>query len=512
MTIVNTKYGKIQGYTENGLKIFKGIPYAEAPIRDLRFSPPVAKKPWDGILNTMEFGPCAYQGDALETTDKIPIYIEGKLYHIQLEKLGPESEDCLNLNIWTPTTDNKKRPVMFWIHGGAFKTGTANTNLSDGSKLAQYGDVVVVSINYRLGALGYLYIPGVTANAGQLDQILALEWVHDNIHLFGGDPNNVTLFGESAGGYAVVTLCAMPAAKGLFQKVIVQSSPLVDPNADEKPTKTLMHKLGIKDIDTLREVSAQEIIKSQVEISKGLDMGFKPQIDCKTLPIHPLKAFQAGECKDIDFIMGTNLDEFMVFIAADPSLSKINDEKSLKSILIMVGIQKEKINTILSTYKNAREGKCSNAPKQLLSAIMTDMIFRIPTIRLVEDQSKYQPNTYNYLFTWSSPAFDGKLGSFHGLELPYVFNRLDSPELKPLIGLKPYYDLSSKIMAAWTSFAHNGNPNTDELPQWPAFDNINRATMIFGEKVEMLNAPLDQERAVWNDIKDYLKALASSQT
>jgi len=513
MDTVNTKYGKIQGYTENGMEIFKGIPYAEAPIGKLRFSPPVAKKPWDGVLKALEFGPCAYQGNTADIIDELEVPTDGEIYHVQTKKLEPESEDCLSLNIWTPATDSGKRPVMFWIHGGAFKTGSAKVDDHDGSALAKSGDVVVVTINYRLGALGYLYIPGVTANAGQLDQILALKWVHDNIHLFGGDPNNVTIFGGSAGGYSVITLCAMPAAKGLFQRVISQSPPLVDPIPDESPTKNLMNKLGIKegDIDTLREIPVAEIIKVQDKISKGLDTGFRPQIDGETLPIHPLKAFQSGECKNIDLMMGTTLDEFTIFVTTDPSLSKINDEQSLIRILAQIGIEKKKIKNILMTYKKAREGKYSNEPKQLLIALLTDMIFRIPTLCLLEDQSKNQPNTYSYLFTWVSPAFNGALGSFHGLETVYVFRQLDDPELKPLIGLKPNYNLSSKIKAAWTSFARNGNPNNDQLPQWPTYEINNRATMIFGEKIEVLNAPFDQERAIWDEITDFLKGFSKIQ-
>ena len=497
MTIVNTKYGKIQGYTENGLNIFKGIPYAEAPIGELRFSPPIAKKPWDGILKTLEYGPCAYQISI--TSGEISINVDGEIYHHKPTKPKSESEDCLSLNIWTPATDSGKRPVMFWIHGGGFDGGTASADTSDGSALAKIGDVVVVTINYRLGALGYLYIPGVTANMGQLDQILALKWVHDNIHLFGGDPNNVTIFGGSAGGYAVVTLCAMPAAKGFFQRVIAQGTPPVDPKPDEGPTKNLMNKLGIKqgDIDALRIIPAQEIIKAQSEVSKGSILSFRPQIDGKTLPIHPLEAFKAGDCKDIDLMMGTNLDEGSLFIAINPALNNLNDE-SIIGALAITGTEKEKIEKILTTYKNAREGNYSNEPRQLLSAILTDMIFRLPTIRLLEDQSKYQPNTYNYLFTWPSPLLGGKLGSMHGLEGPYVFNQLENPEHKLSLGPNPDYDLSTKMMAAWTSFARNGNPNNDQLPHWPAYDTNSRATMIFGNKVEVLNAIFEQERAVWD--------------
>jgi para-nitrobenzyl esterase len=499
MTLVETKYGKIQGYTENGIEVFKGIPYAEAPIGELRFSPPVAKKPWNGILNALEYGPCAYQ--VIMPLD-LEIKVDGNVYHHHPIKLEPQSEDCLYLNIWTPSSDNGKRPVMFFIHGGGFDGGTASTDSVNGTAFAQNGDVVLVTINYRLGALVYLFIPGMTANVGQLDQILALEWVRDNIHNFGGDPNNVTIFGGSAGGIAVVSLCAMPKAKGLFHRVIAMGTPRVDPIADDKLTTNLMNKLGVKsgDINALRKIPAQNIVKAQSEVSKGTLIGFRPQIDGETLPIHPLKAFQLGDCKDIDLLMGNTLDEAMLFIALNPAIANINDEETLVGVLAMTGIETEKLKKILNTYKNAREGKYSNEPKKLLSAIMTDLNFRLPTLRLLEAQSKYQPNTYNYLFTWPSPMFEGKLGSIHGLESIFIFNQLNNPEFKLFVGSNPDEDLCNKMMAAWTSFARNGNPNTNHLHQWSTYDINSRSTMIFGKKVEVLNGIFEQERAVWDEI------------
>ena len=249
--VIDTTSGKMQGYKEDDLVIFKGIPYAEPPIDELRFSPPAAKKRWDGVLEATKYGACSYQG------------------YTQLEdltgKLQPESEDCLNLNIWAPNIDNKKHPVMFWIHGGAFIMGGGIDPMYDGSALARRGDIVVVTINYRLGALGYSYIPDVTVNAGHLDQILALKWVHDNIELFGGDPNNVTIFGESAGGYSVVALAAMPAANGLFHRIIAQSAPAIDPKVTKKPTKKVMRMLGAGDINAFRKISPEKIIAAQNE-------------------------------------------------------------------------------------------------------------------------------------------------------------------------------------------------------------------------------------------------------
>jgi para-nitrobenzyl esterase len=492
--IIDTTYGKMQGYREKDLVIFKGVPYGEPPIDELRFSPPVAKKRWNGVLETTKYGSCAYQG------------------YTQLEdftgKLKPESEDCLNLNIWTPNVDNKKRPVMFWLHGGAFIFGGGVDPMYDGSTLAQRGDVVVVTINYRLGALGYLYIPGVTANVGQLDQILALKWVQDNIELFGGDPNNVTIFGESAGGYSVVALAAMPAAKGLFRRIIAQSAPAIDSKVTKKPTKNLMRALGIDkgDINALRKLSPEKIIDAQNKLS-GHDptnlLAFRPLIDGETLPIHPLKAFQNGDCKDIEFMIGTNLDEAKLFTALSPEISKMNNvdgEKLAIGYLGRLGIDITKSKAMIDTYKQAREGKYSTEPKEVLIALITDYIFRISTIRLLEAQSKHQSNTYNYMFTWPSPAFSGALGACHALELPFVFNTLSYPGFKIFVGKSPDLNaISYKMMDAWIAFARSGNPNNESIPQWPSYNVEKRSTMLINTEFKVVENLLDKERAAWDE-------------
>ncbi len=489
MTIVEVKSGKIKGYTEDNLHIFKGIPYAEPPIGDLRFNAPQAKKPWDSTLDATKFGPCAFQGyTALEE-------VTGKLQ--------PESEDCLTLNIWTPAIDDEKRPVMFWIHGGAFIMGGSRAPIFDGSALAQRGNVVIVTINYRLGAFGYLYIPGVTANVGQLDQILALKWVHDNIARFGGDPDNITIFGESAGAYAVITLAAMPTAKGLFRRIIAQSMPTIDPKVTKKPTKELMRALGIKsgDITALRKVAPEEIIKAQNEITKGGGLAFRPLIDGETLPEHPLTVFKEGKCKNIDLMMGTNLHEAKLFTSLDPSTSKINDEKAIMLYLGMMGINSENARNIINTYKKAREGIFSIEPKELLDSIVTDLMFRVATLQILEVQSIHQPNTYNYLFTWETSVNNGQLGACHALELPFVFNTLEEPGMEVLVGNAANTgDLCENMMDAWLSFAHSGNPNHDGIPDWPTYDKKSRATLLFGKEFKIANALFDKEREVWDGL------------
>ncbi|MFW9972622.1 MAG: carboxylesterase/lipase family protein [Candidatus Odinarchaeota archaeon] len=489
MTIVEVNCGKVKGYTENGIQIFKGIPYAEPPIGDLRFNPPQAKKTWNGVLEATEFGPCAFQGyTPLEE-------VTGKLQ--------PESEDCLTLNIWTPAIDDKKRPVMFWIHGGAFIMGGSRSPIYDSTDLVQRGDVVVVSINYRLGAFGFLFIPGITANVGQLDQVLALKWTHDNIAKFGGDPENITIFGESAGAYSVITMAAMPSAKGLFRRIIAQSMPAIDPKLTKKPTKDLMRALGLKtqDINELRKIPPEDIIKAQNEITKQGGLVFRPLIDGETFPVHPLTVFKEGKCKDIDLMMGTNMHEAKLFTSMNPLTRNIKDDKAIVLYLGMMGINSENARNVIDTYKKSREGILSNESKELLDSIATDLMFRVATVQILEAQSNYQPNTYNYLFTWETSALNGTLGSCHALELPFIFNTFKDPGMKLFVGNAGNTEnLCENMMDAWLSFAHNGNPNHNGIPHWPTYDNKTRATFLFGKELKIANALFDKERKVWNGL------------
>ncbi len=494
--IVETNSGKIQGYTDNGLQIFKGIPYASPPIDELRFSPPQPVEPWNDVLDATTYGPFPLQGaSALE---------------MFLGKASPQSEpDCLTLNIWTPETDDKDRPVMFWIHGGGFINGGAAVQVYDGSYLAQRGNTVIVTINYRLGAFGYLYIPDVTANVGQLDQIQALKWVKENIAKFGGDPNNITIFGESAGGEAVVTLLAMPAAKDLFQHVIAQSAPMVyNASAGKKSSEQLMSLLDIEagDIDALQKVPAKKIIRAQNKITnRGVItdlLPFSPRIDKKTLPKHPLEALRSGSANNADLIIGSNETELTLFTRLDPRMNKMDAEgmrKNINSIANLLGQDEKKANELINLYKENR--KDLRTPLDIMEVIGTDFVFRIPAIRISEAHHTHQSNTYNYIFTWQSPAFNGQFGAPHAVEIPFVFGTLNAPMIDQLVGKGPAADtLKEKTMATWISFAKNGNPNHDGIPKWPSYDAEKRATMLMGKKFEVVNALFDAERAAWENV------------
>jgi len=490
---IETKSGKIQGYKENGVEVFKNIPFAEPPLGDLRFAPPIAKKPWEGVLEATEYGPCAWQG------------------YTQLEEwLGkpePENEDCLNLNIWTPATDGKKRPVLFWIHGGAFVIGTGSQLIYDGAALVKRGDVIVVTINYRLGSFGFLYIKGKTINVGSLDQILALKWVNDNIEKFGGDPNNVTIFGQSAGGYSVVSLCAMPAAKGLFRRAISQSSPFIESKVSDKKSKKIMRKCGVKggDLDELRKISPEKIIEVQNAVFKAdpIDiLALRPQIFGDTFPKHPLKAFQEGDCKDIDFMIGTTSEEFKMFAMMDTLKDSIKSgaEKLLIGYMGMNGINSDRTAEIINIYKQAREAaNLSNEDLELFNALVTDYAFRVSTVRLLEAQAPHNSNNFNYQFTWPTTFMDGELGACHAIEVPFVFGNTEAGDFAKLIPGAPK-DLSEKLMDAWIAFARTGNPNHGGLPDWPSYNADTRATMLLGTECKVENAIFDKERQAWDGI------------
>lgn len=498
-TIVDTTSGKIQGYEEGDLRIFKGVPFAEPPIGDLRFKPPVSKTAGDDILDCTQYGPIAPQ-----RTDSFLSSLTN----------SPQSEaDCLNLNIWTPDADDKKHPVLFWIHGGGFSFGSGSS--TDGSHLAVAGDVVVVTINYRVGIFGFLYIENEIANLGMLDQITALEWVRDNITLFGGDPNNVTIFGESAGAVAVSALLAMPAAKGLFSRAIVQSGtahPLRhQASFGIKGAEKVLAELEISggSIDALREVSAEKIVavatKLEMESRKtGGDFPCGVYIDGKTLPIHPMEALRNGVADNIELIIGTNQDEYKLYSAMLPDSNQVDDTRLLnmvRRILSIFGKDEKEAAEMIDTYKTARQGKLPTDPVSIRDAIMTDLRFRIPALRMAEAQAPHQASLYTYLFTYQSPAMGGKLGSCHALEIPFVFGTLgDSAR-----AIYPKRDkdtdiLSGKMMRAWSAYAKTGNPSHEGIPTWGDYNLKTRNTMLFGLDVNLAEDPFGQERKTWEGL------------
>ena len=493
--IAKTTSGKIQGYFNRGVIKFKGIPYAAPPVGNLRFKPPVPIEPWEGILDATKYGPVAPQPpSALENMFSDPL---------------PNSEaDCLTLNIWTQNLKDNLQPVMFFIHGGAFITGSGRA--LDGSRLVLRGNVVVVSINYRLGALGFLYmhdVPDASPNVALLDMVTALRWVKENISKFGGDPENITIFGESAGGSAVACLLGMPSAKGLFHRAILQSQ------ASNKYSynlitgtsyyENLMKNLGIEkgDVGNLRKIPFEEIVNVQERFERiRLEIPRAgPIIDKDTLPIHPLEAVKNGYTKDIDLFIGSNLNEIKLWSMWASEEEEMNTEglkKSIDSLMRLLKHDESKSKEIIEIYKQLRKN-----PSDINDAIYTDYMFHIPSIRLAEEQSQHRANTYMYLFSWKTPLAGGRYGAMHALELSFVFGIL----LDKDIGIFPRkseetQELSEKMMDAWASFARTGNPNHENIPELPPYDKEKRATIIFDKEVTIEQDPYSDERAAWEDI------------
>ena len=492
MTKVETTAGTIEGTHDGEVVAFRGVPYAQPPVGALRLRAPRPVEPWAGVRPGREYGFWAPQNPP-------PSTLSGDMP-------GPQAEDCLTLNVWTPGIEGA-RPVMVWIHGGGFVGGSGASGLYQGQALAARGDVVIVTINYRLGILGFLAHPGLAdpeagdaaGNWGLLDQVAALNWVHDNIPAFGGDPNNVTIFGESAGGMSVADLLAVPGARELFHRAIAQSGP---PNAvpmakAEETAAKLLAELGVAD---LRDVPVPVLLEAQATLvaeRRGGPLPLTPVVDGVVLPSRPQDAMADGSAADVPLLIGTNRDEFKMFLVADPKGREPDDDVVLKRLHRAFSAANERLQPQLAMdgYRaiRARRGE-SVEPRELWSAIESDRMFRIGSIGAAEAHAVHQPRTYSYLFTWESPAMRGALGACHALELPFVFGTLEGPGIDRFAGSgSEAKALSNQMMDAWLTFARSG-----ETP-WPAYESVRRATMVFGPQSSVQDAPMDDERRLWQE-------------
>ncbi len=529
-TVVRTRQGAVRGQMHAGIATFKGLPYAAEPFGANRLRAPQPVVPWDGIRDALAFGP---------TTPKPP-------YPPPFDALLPEpvvpGDDCLNLNIWSPSLGNDARlPVMVWIHGGAFRAGSGAIPTYDGQNFARDG-VVCVTINYRLGVEGFLYLlqhlqtdrrngenlippltPGdreystkktpsmssgfvpsdSTANLGLLDQIAALEWVHENIAAFGGDPDKVTIFGESAGGMSVTTLMAMPRAAGLFRRAIAQSGAghhAISLETARLVSQNLAEKLGVAATrEAIAAVPRDILLQAQVEIGNEAatnpdpqrwgevalnGMPHEPVIDGELLPALPITSIAAGNGARVDLLVGTNTDEYRFFTVPNGVIDYLNED-TLSKFLMNYGLPAEEA---LAVY---REAQPNGSTGDLCSALITDWFFRIPAIRLAEAGVALDQDTYMYEFAWRSPQFDGRLGSCHALELAFVFDNLHQPENRGMVGSAAPQELATAMHKAWVAFATTGNPG------WPRYDLARRATMVFDTSSQLVNDPHTTERVLW---------------
>jgi para-nitrobenzyl esterase len=420
---------------------------------------------------------------------------------------SPQNENCLSLNIWTPGLDGKGRPVMVWIHGGAFNMGSGSQPVFDGSKLAQRGDVVVVTLNYRLGLLGFLNLEAVTAgripatgNEGLVDQLAALTWLKANVSAFGGSPENITVFGESAGAMSIGCMMAMPKAKGLFHKAILQSgaASTAKPLASAvKVAEYFLELVGLdgSDAGALRALSVDQILGAQNKIALkfGLMSATVPVIDGEVIPDLPLNCIKAGSAAGIPVLVGTNLNEIKLFnlMAGSP---QILDEATLMKRCGRI-IPANNVGMLIDVYRKARlERGESVTPQEIWAAIQTDVGFRMPAIRLLEACCLNRQPAFNYLFTWSSSLLNGSLGACHALEVGFVFGN----HTANFCGSGPQADLlSSAMQDAWAAFARNGYPVNNRLDPWQQYCQ-DRNTMILSGHSHLEPAPYDAERQVWD--------------
>ena len=506
--IVETASGKLRGISLGRIKSFKGIPYAAPPEGARRFMPPVAAAPWAGVRDAFDFGPRALQDEnALGLPDEVRALMS-------LSGYQPMRENCLMLNVWTPqVNDGGKRPVLFWCHGGAFITGSGSAAWNDGSNLAAAGDVVVVTINHRLGAFGFLHLEDIagsdfasSGSAGMLDIVAALEWVRDNIAAFGGDAGNVTIFGESGGGAKVSVLLAMPAAKGLFHKAIIQSGPAVQMASRTDGTETAEKMLAALGLNAsrageLRRLPAERLLQAQGAVLEEIRAttsfadrrrkGFNPVVDGTHLPAGPFEPVAPAISAQVPLMIGSNKDEMTLFLGHAPWAAGLDETGMVKVVQGFVGAR---ATALVAAYRRARP---EATPHDIVYSIAGDQGVRLPSLCMAERKLALgAAPVFVYLFAFETPVLGGRLKSPHTLEIPYVF---DTTDISPLTGDSPARGALAKAMSqAWIAFARSGDPNHAGLPTWPRYSVAERPTMIFDARCRVEIDPYGAERRAWN--------------
>ncbi len=499
-TVVQTTAGAVRGVNTAGALAFLGIPYAAPPTAENRWLAPAPAAPWTGVRDADAYGPSAPQ-PPFPPLDEIP-------------PEPAQDEDCLVVNVWTSGTQGAK-PVLVWLHGGGFSMGSGSLSWFDGTAIARRGDAVVMTINHRLGALGYLDAAAVlgadnaASNCGMLDIVAALEWIRDNAAGFGGDPSRVTIFGESGGGGKVATLLTMPAARGLFHRAAIQSGVFLDgpgerlqaPEQGAEIAHRVARSLG--GAEAMRNAPVEQVLQAQIEIERehppgsGGAMPFWPVADGRSVSGHPLDEIASGAAAPVPLIVGSNLHETTLFLwlgnpayRADPAgWSMPPDELERR----LAGFAGARAPRLLDAYRAIHPAATD---LELYVAISSDSM-RLGAIRVAEAQFRAgRAPAYLYLFTWESPLGDGALGATHGLEIPFVFRTRD--EHFATRGVPGAEQVADEMSSAWCSFAAGGAPVTTGCGPWPAFSLPERETMVFGQDTAVVADPRSAEREAWD--------------
>jgi len=493
--VVSTSNGPVRGYREGGLSIFKGVRYAAPPVGKLRFAPPQRPAAWSEVADTVSLGAPAIQ------VGIPPGEITGGRSAGDPPAPGQPGtdEDCLFLNVWTPALSGE-RPVMVWLHGGGYANGSGGAAMYDGEALTRRGDIVTVTVNHRLNVFGYLHLGELgghpsSGEAGMLDIVLVLEWVRDNIARFGGDPGNVTIFGESGGGMKVSLLMAMPAAAGLFHRAIIQSGPGLRAASREAATRNaqaLLDKLGIKagELGKLETLSAAEIQDAAAAITPTGPMGgFGPCVDGVALPRDPFTPDAPAISKDVPVLIGTNKDEATLFLFADPRFGEYTEEDLAKRSKQAAG---DKAEALVGELRKAFPDYSAS---HLTAAAQTAMGMWGGSITLAERKAAQGgAPVYMYLLEWETTAARGRLRSPHALEIPLVFDNVD--KARSFMGRGDAQVVADQMSEAWLAFSRTGDPATNALPAWPAYDAARRATMVFNSESRVVEDPYANVRKV----------------
>ena len=481
--LARTPLGRLRGQAldNKNVVVFKGVHYGKSTAGNNRFLPPQAVEAWEGVQDATQFGDvCPQGGDVGRTT------ISGETLDI--------SEDCLVLNVWTPAADDKARPVMVWLHGRGFYAGSGSEQLYDGANLAKRGDLVVVTINHRLNVFGYMYLGEVggekfaaSGNAGVQDMQLALEWVRDNIAAFGGDGNNVTIFGESGGGVKVTTLFGTPSAKGLFQRGIVQSGarPTGIPLAAAKQaTATVMEKLKVSTAEELQALPMETLLGAVANPVRTTP-NFGPVTDGGYLPRDMFVPDSAPSAVGVPMIVGSNRNEYALYERANPNYGKMTEAELEAALKPELG---EQYGKVIAAYAESRD---TTNPWDLYIAIRSNR-FHAGTNLVASVHSQAAP-VYLYSFDFKATEM---LGAAHGAEIPFVYsNATTSPNARPGAD-----KVETAMSEAWIAFARTGNPNHPGMPEWPTYNTETRPGMVFDVESKVVNDIRKLERTVWENV------------